>query len=72
VYDLIDYLTSNVLLPLGGLAIALFVGWAVSERLLQEELKLGRTGTRMLRFLLRYVAPITIVFATFAPGFAGR
>jgi NSS family neurotransmitter:Na+ symporter len=67
VYDLIDYLTSNVLLPLGGLAIAMFVGWAASERLLREELGLGRTGTKTLRLLLGYTAPVAIVLATFAP-----
>jgi neurotransmitter:Na+ symporter, NSS family len=71
VYDLIDYLTSNVLLPLGGLAIALFVGWATSDRLLQEELETGRAGTWVLRFLLRYVVPVTIVFAAFAPMLEG-
>lgn len=70
IYDLIDYLTSNVLLPLGGLVLALFVGWATSARLLQQELHTGSVGTRILRFLLRYVAPATIVFAAFAPIFA--
>jgi neurotransmitter:Na+ symporter, NSS family len=71
VYDLIDYLTSNMLLPLGGLAIALFVGWAASDRLLQEELDTGRVGTWVLLFLLRYVAPITIAFAAFTPVLEG-
>ncbi|MFN0038845.1 MAG: sodium-dependent transporter, partial [Burkholderiales bacterium] len=66
-YDLIDHLTSNVLLPLGGLAIATFVGWAASERLLREELALNRTWANVLRFLLRYIAPAAIVLATFAP-----
>lgn len=69
VFDLLDYLTSNVLLPVGGLAMALFVGWATSKRLLQEELNTGRAGTWLLRFLLRYVAPITIALTVFAPMF---
>ncbi len=67
IYDVVDYLTSNLLLPLGGLALALFVGWAASARLLQEELHTGKAGTQILRFLLRYVAPATIVFAALAP-----
>ena len=29
VYDLLDYLTSNILLPVDGFFIALFAGWAV-------------------------------------------
>jgi NSS family neurotransmitter:Na+ symporter len=70
VYDLIDYLTSNVLLPLGGLGIALFVAWAASERLLGEELGLREMGGRVLRLVLRYVVPIAILLATVAPAFA--
>jgi len=67
VYDLIDYLTSNMLLPMGGLSIALFVGWATSGLLLREELQLQPLGSRALRFLLRYVAPVAIVLATLVP-----
>ncbi len=67
VYDIIDHLTSNVLLPIGGLSIALFVGWAMSERVLRDELGLRHAGNRTLRVLLRYIAPIAIVLATFAP-----
>ena len=64
VFDLIDQLTSNLLLPLGGLAIASFAGWAVPARMLAEELRLGTRAARALRFALRYVAPIGIVAAT--------
>ena len=31
--DLLDYLTANILLPLGGLLIALFVGWISKRKL---------------------------------------
>lgn len=70
VYDLIDYFTSNVLLPLGGLGIALFVAWAASPRLLREELALRQRGTRILRVLLRYLVPVAILVATLTPVFA--
>lgn len=69
IYDLIDYLASNVLLPLGGLGIALFVAWAVSDRLLAQELRLRGVRARLLRLTLRYVVPLAILFATFAPAF---
>jgi NSS family neurotransmitter:Na+ symporter len=64
VFDLIDQLTSNLLLPLGGLAIASFAGWAVPTRMLVEELRLGTRAARALRLALRYVAPAGIVAAT--------
>jgi NSS family neurotransmitter:Na+ symporter len=60
VFDLLDYLTSNVLLPIGGLAIALFAGWAIPDRMLVEELGLSPTGGQVLRAILRYVAPAAI------------
>lgn len=63
-FDLIDYLTSNVLLPIEGFAIALFAGWAVPAQFLREQLKLGARGTTVLLVLLRYVAPIGIAVAT--------
>ncbi|HMN65866.1 MAG TPA: sodium-dependent transporter [Burkholderiaceae bacterium] len=67
VFDLVDQLTSNLLLPLGGLAIASFAGWAVPTRMLAEELRLGARAARALRFALRYVAPAGIVAATLSP-----
>jgi NSS family neurotransmitter:Na+ symporter len=63
-FELMDQLTSNALLPAGGLALALFGGWVVPSRLLAEELRLGVAGTVVVRALLRYVAPIGIAAAT--------
>jgi NSS family neurotransmitter:Na+ symporter len=60
VFDLLDYLTSNVLLPLTGLLLALLAGWALPERLFVEELRLGLRGGRLLRALLRYIVPPAI------------
>lgn len=62
VLDLLDYLTANILLPLGGFLIALFVGWRMTERSVQSELRL-RLGWAfsVWYFLVRYIAPIAIV-----------
>ena len=60
-FDLIDYLTSNLLLPLGGLLIAVFVGWVLSSETAREELGLGDSRLfRAWRFALRFVAPIGV------------
>jgi NSS family neurotransmitter:Na+ symporter len=66
VYDLLDDLTSQVLLPLGGLAFAVFVGWVLPARLLATELRLGGRPLRGLRLTLRVVAPTLVVGATMA------
>jgi neurotransmitter:Na+ symporter, NSS family len=69
VFDLLDHVTSNVLLPLGGLGISLFAGWIADERLLGEELGLARAGAARLRWFLRWLVPAGIVAASVAPMF---
>ena len=68
-FDLLDHVTSNVLLPLGGLGISLFAGWIADERLLGEELGLARAGAVRLRWFLRWLVPAGIVAASVAPMF---
>ena len=63
IYDLIDDATSQMLLPAGGLAIAIFTGWVLSDRLLGDELRLQGWALSGLRWMLRVVAPITIAAA---------
>ncbi len=60
-FDLLDYLTSNIMLPLGGLAIALFAAWVMREASLREEIELAGGPFRLWHVVLRYVAPAGIV-----------
>ena len=63
-FDLSDYLTAKLMLPLGGMFIAIFTGWYLDRRILRDEV----TNGGRLRipffgfyiFLLKYVAPIGI------------
>lgn len=71
-FDALDHLTSNVMLPLSGFALALFAGWAAPHRLLAEELRLSPRGAAVLRLALRYIVPIAIAVATLMPLFVGR
>jgi neurotransmitter:Na+ symporter, NSS family len=66
-FDLIDHVTSNVVLPLGGLALSLFAGWALPPSLLADELRLGARGAALLAFVLRWVTPALIAAAAAAP-----
>ena len=64
-FDLFDFLSSNVLLPLGGILICLFVGWVYGlpqlEKQLSNEGKLANTGlVRSVFFLIRFVTPLSI------------
>ena len=70
IFDFLDALCSNWLLPLGGLLFTLFVGWWMSKADVRDELTNG--GSRNVRlfglvyFLMRYLAPvgILVVFLT--------
>lgn len=65
-FDLIDHVTSNLLLPIGGFGIAVFVGWAVPKALMAAELRLNGAPLDLLYLLLRYVVPIGIATASVA------
>ncbi|MCU0733918.1 MAG: sodium-dependent transporter [Methylotetracoccus sp.] len=61
-FELIDFLTSDLMLPLGGLAIALFAGWVMTSEVSEAELEMGPgPGYRCWRFLIRYVAPLGVM-----------
>ena len=61
IFDALDFLTANIMLPLGGLLIALFAGWVLSRSSVQEELEMGDTlGFSIWRFVLRYIAPVGV------------
>lgn len=67
VFDSLDHVASNVLLPLGGFGLAIFGGWIIEAGALGDELGLGPGALRGITFVLRYVAPISIVAASIAP-----
>jgi len=62
IFDNVDYLTSNIMLPLGGLLISLFAGWIMASNSSADEL--GGYGPlyRVWRLLARVIAPIGILF----------
>jgi NSS family neurotransmitter:Na+ symporter len=60
-YDLIDYLVSNVLMPLGGMLYALFAGWWLSKDTSIYEMGVGDGAIFKLWLLLvRVVAPLAV------------
>ncbi len=63
-FDLLDYVTAKVMLPLGSLFIAIFVGWYIKRIIPYEEYTNGGTLKPVLFnvyfFLLRYLCPIAI------------
>ena len=61
IFDLLDFIVSNLMLPLNGLLIALFAGWVISPRSALEGLSLTEGALfHYWLFVLRYVAPLAI------------
>ena len=64
-FDLLDNLTANILLPVGGLFTCIFVGWRLDQRILKAQI----TNDGALRFriygvfifLLRYICPAVLL-----------
>lgn len=60
-FAVLDYLASNVLLPVGALLTSLFVGWRISRHIVAVELaETTPQGRRIVVWLLRYLCPIAI------------
>ncbi|MDH5573641.1 MAG: sodium-dependent transporter [Gammaproteobacteria bacterium] len=62
IFDLFDYLTANIMLPLGGLFIAIFAGWFMQREASVDEMQLGHGfGYQLWRFVVCYVTPIAVI-----------
>lgn len=65
IFDIMDFVSSSVLLPIGGLYMCFFAAWVLKKKDLKDELTNG--GTRQFRlfgvyiFLLKYILPLAIL-----------
>ena len=51
----------NLMLPLGGIGIAIFAGWLMTKETSQEELAMtSKAGYTTWQILIRYIAPIAV------------
>lgn len=73
-FDFLDKLCSNWLLPMGCLLFTLFAGWKMSKADVRDELTNGGTCNRrvfgVVYFLIRYVAPVGIAVVFFTNLFS--
>jgi neurotransmitter:Na+ symporter, NSS family len=65
-FDLYDYLTSNILLPLGGIFICLFVGWVLGFDRVKAALSNGgelknEKVLRGLFFIIKWISPVLVL-----------
>ncbi len=64
IFDLMDWISANLLLPVGGLFIALFVGWVLKRKKVQAEVakggKLSGILLSLFMFFVKFLAPVAI------------
>ena len=72
IFDLMDFLVSNILMPLGCLALSIFTGYILDKKVALEQLHIDKNKKSSLvlfkvwLFLLRYVLPIIILIVCLA------
>ena len=74
IFNLFDYVSSNILLPLGGLLISVYVGWILDRKYLVGQISSQNEKPAyepLLRFCIRYVAPVSIA-VIFIYGLFGK
>ncbi|HLR17673.1 MAG TPA: sodium-dependent transporter [Alcanivoracaceae bacterium] len=61
-FESMDFITSNIMLPLGGLLIAIFAGWIMKETHIRKELAMKNFGLYLgWRAVLRILVPLTML-----------
>lgn len=64
IFDLFDYVSSNIFLPVGGMFISIFTGWYLDKKLFRDGItnygSLRAPYLRFVIFILRYFAPVAI------------
>ncbi len=69
-FDFLDFITAQIMLPLGGLFIAIFVGWLMSRKILVKEMDaethpLFDIWLIILRFVSPVLVAVVMIFALY-------
>lgn len=60
IFHLVDYLTANLMLPIGGFGVAVFAGWVMKQQHSEQELQMAGAQYRVWKFLVCYIAPAAV------------
>ncbi|WP_251976578.1 sodium-dependent transporter [Salinicola avicenniae] len=61
VFDWLDFLTSRLMMPLGGLGMAVLAGFLLRREAMRDELGLPATLFTAWRLVIRYISPLAIL-----------
>ena len=68
--DSMDFIANQILLPLGGMLIAIFVGWFMKKSLIKDEIGQINSGLYLLwRLFVKFVAPLCVGYIFYSQIF---
>jgi NSS family neurotransmitter:Na+ symporter len=66
-FEILEYVTANIMMPVGGLLLAVFVGWFIKPEMISAELQMKNPALfRIWFWLLRWVAPVSIALILYS------
>lgn len=70
-FNFLDYITADYMLPIAALGVCIFMGWVAPHKLLKDQLtNFGTNGSVVYRpalFIIRYLAPVLITLVLISP-----
>ncbi len=65
-FESIDFITTNIMLPLGGLLMTIFVAWTMDPKERGDQIELSSNWMKLFLFVLKWIAPVAVmvVFAS--------
>lgn len=73
-FDLLDYICSNYMMPLGGFAVAILAGWVAWPMMRQQITAVkpySEAALSLLRIMIAFLAPILVAVAIYQGLFGG-
>ena len=70
-FDTLELMT-NIMMPLSGVLIALFVGWSLGGDIVKKQMATSFTWFSVWQILLRYIAPTAVTFVFLRTLMAGE
>lgn len=64
IFDISDFLVTNIILPIGGLALLIFAGWLLKPEVILEEMNIGKgmkITLSVFSITIKYIAPIVVL-----------
>jgi NSS family neurotransmitter:Na+ symporter len=64
IFDIFDYVSGKLLLPIGGMFISIFAGWFLDKKIRWEEVtnggKVNNSVYNVYVFILKFICPVAI------------